>query len=139
MVSLEEKLTPPHVEQPWARDTLGLGLLIALAAVFYPFWQVSPWRYITDVAGQMASPHLLPALGFCLALRCGAIDLSVWASASLGGLVAGGLINAGAPPGLALAAACAAGLAPGAINAALVSFARLPSPIVTLAVALTSM
>jgi len=141
LFSLEEKLRPPHLEHPWPRDSIGVGLLIALAAVMYPQWQVNDDfpRFLTDIAGQMASFYLLPALGLCLALRCGAIDLSVWASAALAGLVTAWMINAGCHPAWAFAGACGAGLAVGAVNGSLVAFARLPSPIVTLVAALVIM
>jgi ribose/xylose/arabinose/galactoside ABC-type transport system permease subunit len=139
LVTLEEKLVAPPEEHPAFRDLLGVGLIITLALVLYRFWHVSPERYLTDVAGQMASFYLLPALGLCLALRCGAIDLSVWAVASLGGLIAAWCINAGAPPAWAFAAAGACGLAAGAFNAALVTLGRLPSPIITFVTALVIM
>ncbi len=136
MVRLEDRLRPPANVAPWPRDVVGVGLLIALAVVLLPLWNVDEERYVTDVAGQMASFYLLPALGFLLALRCGAIDLSVWVAASLGGVVAALLINAGLPPAWAFAAAAGSGLALGAVNAALTALARLPSPAVTLATAL---
>jgi len=156
LFSLEEKLAPPEVRHPWPRDLLGAGLVIALAAVLVPaagidwrgladdsqdaeaiqYRQVVQAEFLTDVAGQMASFYLLPAIGFCLALRCGAIDLSVWAVASLGGIVAAWLINAGVTPAWAFAAACGAGLLFGAVNAVSVALARLPSPIVTIIMAL---
>lgn len=137
MFSLEEKLAPPHTDQPWNRDALGVGLLIALAVALQPRWRMGgDWsRFITDVAGQMVSFYLLPAMGFCLALWRSAVDLSVWISASLGGVVAAGLINEGYSPGWAFVAGGIAGLLIGAINATLVAWARLPSLIVTLAVA----
>ena len=141
MFSLEDKLRPPNVENPWPRDVLGVGLLIAVALILHPNWHAhDDWElFMVDVAGQMASFYLLPALGFCLALRCGAVDLSVWAVASLAGLVGAWLINAGAPPAWAFAAGCAAGLAVGCLNAAMVTFLRLPSPAVTFAIALAIM
>jgi len=88
--------------------------------------------FAVRVAGRMASFYLLPALGMCLALRCGAIDLSVWAVAAMGGVLAAVAVNAGWPPAWAFAAAAAAGLGAGAVNGALVAFARLPAPLVTL-------
>ncbi len=88
------------------------------------------WAGLVD---QATSVYLLPALGFLLALRCGAIDLSVWVCAGLAGVVAASLINAGVGAGLAFAAGLAAGLAFGAVNAVCVAAARLPSVAVTLA------
>ena len=85
----EDKLSPPNLRGQWVRDVLGMGLVLALAV---PLVSALRWadsgQYLSDVAGQMASYGLLLAMGFLLALRCGAIDLSVWSSAGLGGLVA---------------------------------------------------
>ena len=116
---------------PAARDAIGVGLIIALAMALLPARQADGSPYLSDVAGQMASYYLLPAMAFCLALRCGAIDLSVWANAALGGLTAAVLINHGWSVGWSFAAGAAAGLAVGLVNASLVALARLPSPIVT--------
>ena len=99
MFSLEQKIRPPLLEDPRPRDMFGLGLLVALAAILIPAWDISGQRYLNDVAGQMSSAYLLPALGFMLVLRCGAIDFSVWVSAAGGGLVAAVLIRAGVPAG----------------------------------------
>jgi len=117
------------------RDVACLGLMAALLAVLFPGWDVDAERSLTDVAGQVASYHLPPALGFVLALRCGAVDLSVWAAFAVGGLVAAGALNAGLPEALAVAAGVAAGGALGAGNGLLVARARLPSAAVTLALA----
>ena len=68
---------------------------------------------------------------FALAMRCGAIDLSVWASAAVGGIVAVALINAGIPTLVAFAAAVLAGGVMGLANAAMVILARVPSVVAT--------
>jgi ribose/xylose/arabinose/galactoside ABC-type transport system permease subunit len=81
----------------------------------------------------MASFYLPLAMGFALALRCGAVDLSVWAVAGAGGVVAARLLNAGWPVPAAFAAAAAAGAAWGAIQGLLVSRGNLPSVLVTAA------
>ena len=135
MLCLEEKLRPRAAGNPWAQDIFGMGLLLGLAAMLVPAWDTGDQRYISDVAGQMASFYLLPAMGFLLCLRCGAIDLSVWAAAALGGMVAAGLIAADVAPVLAFAAALGSGLALGVVNGALVAGLRLPSAVVSLAVA----
>ena len=133
-----------------------MGLLVALAAVLVPTLGVDWAALSTDpttpeqadyrnavrtdfsvrVAGQMASFYLLPALGMCLTLRCGAIDLSVWAAAAMGGVLGAVAINAGVPPAWAFVAAACSGAALGAVNGGLVAFARLPSPAVTIATGL---
>jgi hypothetical protein len=136
---LEDKLSPPAEVPSWPRDLFGMGLIAALAAVLWQAWHVPDDQFVTGVAGQMASFYLLPALGFCLALRCGAVDLSVWVAASLGGVVAASYVNAGTDPAWAFAAAAAAGLGLGLINAAAVALARLPSPAVTLVTAMIAL
>jgi len=78
-------------------------------------------------------------MGFLLALRCGAIDLSVWISAAVGGVVAAALMNGGLAVGPAFLAGIAAGGLLGAVNGALVALVRLPSVIVTLVSALVAM
>ncbi len=94
---------------------------------------------LAGLVDRATSVYLLPALGFLLALRCGAIDLSVWVCAGLSGVVAASLINAGVGPGWAFVAGIAAGTALGAVNAVCVVAARLPSVAVTLISALLLM
>jgi ribose/xylose/arabinose/galactoside ABC-type transport system permease subunit len=133
---LEDKLAPrSDAAAPWARDLAGVGLLILMALVLVPALRTDSERYLVDVAGQLGSIYLLVSLGFLLALRCGAIDLSVWAASFLGGLVAARLINAGAPAAWALAAGTGAGMLLGAVNGLLVAYGRLPSVLVTLVTA----
>ena len=88
------------------------------------------------VTAPMAAIYLLPALGLLLCLRRGAIDLSVWIAACLGGLVAAWMIRAGAPTALGLAAGTLTGAALGAINGALTVLARVPSLAATAVTAL---
>ena len=136
MFRLEDKLAPrSDAAAPWARDLAGVGLLILMALVLVPALRTDSERYLVDVAGQLGSIYLLVSLGFLLALRCGAIDLSVWAASFLGGLVAARLINGGAPTAWALAAGTGAGMLLGAINGLLVAYGRLPSVLVTLVTA----
>ena len=155
MVSLEDRLRPRFSARPWPRDSLALGLLVVLAAILLPIYArgagkglIGPGEiqqdstlasyqifYLNNVAGQMASSYMLLAMGFALALRCGAIDLSVWMAASLGGLVAAWTINAGLSPLFAFAAAILAGSAIGCLNGLLVGLLRLPSVLVTAAAA----
>ena len=133
---LEDKLIPRDARPPWRRDLLGVGLLIGLALAMAPSWRLEGIRFTSDVAGQMTSYLLLPAVGFALALRRGALDLSVWMVMALGGLVAAGLINARWDPRWAFAAATLAGLAVGLLNAAAVVWLRSSAPAATLATAL---
>lgn len=131
MFSLEEKLRPPFLAKPLPRDVTGIGLLIAMAALLMPAWGAGADRYFSDVLGQMVSFYLLPTLGFQMALRRGAIDLSVWMAAALGGIVAAAWINSGLGAAWAFPVAAAAGVALGGINGLLVGFLRLPSVVVT--------
>lgn len=138
MSILEEKLRPAYLVRAWPRDAMEFLLLVALAAVLAPAWNVGPDRYVSDVAGQMTSFYLLPALGMLLALRVGAIDLSVWVVSAAGGATAAALINAGVADLWAFAAAGAVGLAAGGVNAGLVAGLNLPSFLVTGGLALAT-
>ncbi len=89
-----------------------------------------------DVTCPMLSAWLLPAMGFLLALRRGAIDLSVWLSMATGGLVSAWLIRFGTPTPTALGAGVLAGAVIGALNGLLVALGRLPSVAVTFVLAL---
>ena len=132
MFCLEERIRPKPVANAWPHDVLGSALVLCLAGTLAACWRVSPGRHFSDIVGQMFSFYLLPTLGFALALRCGAIDLSVWAVSGLGGVIAAGLLRHGAGPGASFAAALGAGLAVGAVQGLAVARLRIPSPIVTL-------
>ncbi len=113
-----------------------MSLLLGLTLATFPAWQgAGSGRYLGEIAGQMVSYGLLLALGFALALRCGAIDLSVWACAGIGGLAGAWSINAGVAPAAALLIAGVCGLAVGAFNGAVVAWLKMPSVVVTLVVA----
>jgi len=131
LISLEQRIRPKPPANPWLGDLLGAALVILLTGTLLAAWRVDQERYFSNVVGQMFSFHLLPAMGFALALRRGAVDLSVWATCALGGVVAGELIGAGCSPTTAFAAALLVGGALGAIHGLLVGFLRLPSIIVT--------
>ena len=136
---LEDKLRSPSPADPWSRDVLSVALLLILAAVLIPAWDIGRENFQHAVIGQMASFLLLPALGFLLALRCGAIDLSVWVSAGVGGVVAGVLMGRGLSAPWAFAGGAAAGLAIGAVNGVLVGLGGLPSIVMTLITAAGAM
>ena len=134
MSSFEQRFRPPILGNAWARDLLGLGLLMALMLVLLPI-STSPGRYPSHLAGQLLSTYLLVALGFTLALRRGAIDLSVWALSGMGGVAAAMAIHAGVAPLWAMAAGIGLGLLVGAFNGLTVALVRLPSIAVSLAMA----
>jgi len=146
---LEDRLRPAAAPS-WKRDSLGVGLLLVVFIAMVSSWggnlgsptpaqppqtvqhiDAGQVQYLVNVPGQMASIYLLLALGFALALRCGAVDLSIWAAAGAGGVVAASLINAGVGAAWSFAASCGAGLALGAFNGAMVGLLRLPSVLVT--------
>ena len=134
MAWLEDKLAPSYSRGNWKRDLLGLALLAGLMAILLPGWDPAQQRYLTDIAGQMAAPGLLMAMGWLVAMRCGAIDLSVWVVAGVAGTTAAAAIAAGMSPRLAFLMAIALGGVIGLVNGLLVAKARLPSALATLAV-----
>lgn len=135
---LENRIAPPDEPGNWKRDLLGVAFLAGLLAILFPSWMpaadVEGQRYLTDVLGQLGGPILLMAVGWLIALRNGAIDLSVWVVAGLAGVTAAAAISAGFPPLPAFIIATALGGFVGLINGLLVSLARIPSVAATLLV-----
>jgi rhamnose transport system permease protein len=78
-------------------------------------------------------PVLIIALGMTLVILTGQIDISVGSVFAICGVVAGVLAKAGLPLPLVAAGTCATGIALGSLNGALVSYARIPSIVATLA------
>ena len=130
---LEDRLRPPLPADPWSRDLMSVALLLILAAALIPAWDIAADNFLPAVAGHMASFLLLPALGFLLALRCGAIDLSVWVVSCAAGVVAASLLSSGRSVPVAFAAGIATGLGIGLLHAVLVALLRAPSVVVTVA------
>src|SRR5918993_3449020 len=104
-----------------------LGLVLAAAAPGY----FSPGNLSDMFLANL--PVLLVALGMTLVIVTGEIDISVGSTFAICGVVAGLLAKAGMPVWLACAAGCLTGAAVGSLNGALVSFAGIPSIVVTLA------
>jgi len=78
-------------------------------------------------------PILVVAIGTTLVILAGEIDISIGSAFAVCSVVAGVAAKAGAPiPAIGLAA-CAVGVAIGAMNGALVAYAGIPSIVVTLA------
>lgn len=117
-------------------DLLTGGLLLAVLWILSPTIPLDGDRYLSDCVGQALGPYLAVALGFLLALRRGAIDLSVWAVMGVCGMAAAGLINMGLWPAAAFAAAGMCGAGIGSLNALLTVRLKIPSALATLAVAL---
>ena len=78
-------------------------------------------------------PVLLIALGMTLVIVTGEIDISVGSVFAICGVAAGILSKSGWPIWLACAAACLVGAGLGSLNGGLVSYAGIPSIVVTLA------
>ena len=78
-------------------------------------------------------PVLLVAMGTTLVILTGEIDISVGSVFAVCGVLAGASAVAGVPLPLVAVAACGAGALLGALNGALVTYAGLPSIVVTLA------
>jgi len=153
LLTLEDKLLVRPAGRRGLRDCLGIGLLIVLAVILLPLWGIdtstfTAWftgndaqraravEVLSDTGETVSSMYLLLALGFLVALRCGAIDLSVWVLAGLAGVAAAALINAGLPAWAALPVGVLLAACVGAVNAFFVAGLRLPSVIVTAATAL---
>jgi len=135
------------------RDLLTLGLLVTLGLILLPcvglnlptirgalagneVYRDRMLEAVADLGDQTVSIYMLMSLGFLVALRCGAIDLSVWVVACVGGLVAAGLLNLRTPPWAALLGAVVVGAGVGAVNGLLVVRLRLPSVVITALVAI---
>jgi ribose/xylose/arabinose/galactoside ABC-type transport system permease subunit len=130
-MKLERRLRPLNTDRPAFRDAGGAVIVLLVTGILY-VGAVDQSRHFSDVFGSIFSFYLLPSMAMLLAMRAGSIDLSVWALAGLGGVVAAALVNAGMEPAGALAAAAGAGLACGAINALAIARFGLPSPVFTL-------
>jgi rhamnose transport system permease protein len=76
---------------------------------------------------------LVVATGATLVILTGEIDISVGSAYAVCSVIAGVAATAGLPAAAAGAVACAAGAGLGALNGALVAYARIPSIVVTLA------
>ncbi len=148
-------MTPRHHasgllnDEVLCRHWLGLVIIVALTVTLLPAWGLNSGLFPADTVersgrlagvfdrllGQLVSFYLLPAMGFWLALRRRAVDLSVWAVSGLGGVVAAGLINAGLSTPVAFGVAMLAGLGVGALNGYVAAFTRFSSPAFTVLVA----
>jgi rhamnose transport system permease protein len=106
---------------------VALGIVVAFAAP--GFFTAENQRDV--LMANMPVP--IAALGMTLVMLTGQIDISVGSQFAICSVAAGLLAKAGLPlPAVALAVALA-GAALGAINGALVAWARIPSIVVTLA------
>lgn len=107
--------------------------IVALGAVLAV---VAPGYFAGDNLRDLLlanAPVLVAALGATLVVLAGQIDISVGSVFAICGVMAGVLAKAGLPVGAAVIGACLIGAALGALNGALVAYARIPSIVATLA------
>ncbi len=113
-----------------------LSVLAAIAALAAVLAIVAPGYFARDNLRDLFLanvPVLIAALGVTLVVLSGQIDISVGSVFAICGVMAGVLAKAGLPVFTAVLAACLIGAALGAVNGALVAYARMPSIVVTLA------
>jgi rhamnose transport system permease protein len=117
-----------------ARRAVSVALAIAvLAAVLLG---VAPGFFSRENVGDVFlanMPVLVIALGMTLVVLTGEIDISVGSVFAICSVAAGLLAKAGLPLPLLVLGTCLVGTALGALNGALVAYARIPSIVATLA------
>ena len=106
-----------------------LGVAALLASVAPSYFEPNNLR---DIFLSNASV-LIVAIGMTLVILTGEIDISVGSIFAISGVVAGVLAKAGLPLTMVALGAVLAGAGLGAINGALIAYARIPSIVVTLA------
>ena len=106
-----------------------LGVAAALAVVAPSYFDPNNLR---DIFLSNAAV-LIVAIGMTLVILTGEIDISVGSIFAISGVVAGVLAKAGLPLIVVVFCAVLAGAGLGAINGALIAYARIPSIVVTLA------
>jgi rhamnose transport system permease protein len=113
-----------------------LSVAAAIAALAAVLAVVAPGYFAADNLRDLFLanvPVLVAALGVTFVVLSGQIDISVGSVFAICGVMAGVLAKAGLPVFTAVLAACLIGAALGAVNGALVAYARMPSIVVTLA------
>lgn len=113
-----------------------LSVAAAIAALAAVLAIVAPGYFAGDNLRDLFLanvPVLIAALGVTFVVLSGQIDISVGSVFAICGVMAGVLAKAGLPVFTAVLAACLIGAALGAVNGALVAYARMPSIVVTLA------
>ena len=114
-------------ERSVAAAIVGLAAVLAVVAPSY----FAPDN-LRDIFLSNA-PVLIVAIGMTLLILCGHVDISVGSTFAVSGVVAGVLAKSGLPLIAVVLGAVLAGGALGAVNGVLVSYARIPSIVVTLA------
>jgi rhamnose transport system permease protein len=113
-----------------------LSVAFAIAALLIVLAIFAPGFFTRENLSDLVlanMPVLIVALGMTLVILTGHIDISVGATFAICSVAAGEFAKMGLPAVGAGLAACAVGAALGAMNGALVAYARIPSIVVTLA------
>ena len=115
---------------------LGFGLALVIVGEVIFFWLRSPYFLTTtnflNIGRAMAIVGVV-AIGETIVIISGGFDLSVGSTMAAVGMLAAYMINHGSPIALAFAAALAVGVVIGAVNGAIISYARINALIATLA------
>ncbi len=131
----ESAATPPRW-RTWVREHPEVfslvGLLVLAVAMTVVSDRFLTWENLGNI-GRQVSINAIIATGMTLVIISGGIDLSVGAVMTLAMTLGAGAMLAGVPVPLAIALALGTGVLCGAINGALIAYARLPAIIVTLA------
>ncbi len=156
MNSPPENLLPVKSPRPLLGDLCGFVLVAGFAAIAMwglgldmsaigsllgsdEFARQDTIVSLGEIGDQSASAVLVISMAWVISLSCGAVDLSIFAVAALGGVVSATLINCGLPPGISLGAGALAGAVIGSINGLLVRWVPVWSFIITGAVGLVLM
>ena len=117
------------MRREWSVAIANAALAIVLALVAPSYFSAGNLRDLFLVN----MPGLVVAIGTTLVIVAGEIDISVGSAFAVCGVVAGVAAKTGMPVAAAGVVACLAGAVLGALNGALVAYARIPSIVVTLA------
>jgi ribose transport system permease protein len=130
---MSDASVPLHRKQ--ARLPISLILLIALVILVGVFSAVSSSFYsVYNLLSMVTNITFfgLTAMGFCINLVAGEVDLSIGANIALTSCVTAYAYNAGLPIGLAITAGLLVGVLIGVVNALVITVFRVNSMIVTL-------
>jgi len=113
-----------------------ISIAVAIAVLYLVLAIAAPGFFSRDNFADLFLgnfPVLLAAMGATLVILAGEIDISIGSVFAICGVFAGICAVSGVPLAANVLLTCAAGAALGAVNGALVAYARLPSIVVTLA------
>lgn len=113
-----------------------ISVALAILALAVALTFLAPGFFTRENLSDLAlanMPVLIVSLGMTLVILTGQIDISVGTMFAVLSVAAGEIAKLGLPPAGVFAVACLLGAALGAINGALVAYARIPSIVVTLA------